>query len=51
MRLALDTATDRLSVAVGLDATDAAVAHVDGARRHAAAVIPTTRAAVPTSVV
>ena len=40
MRLALDTATDRLSVAVGLDAADAAVAHVDGARRHAAAVIP-----------
>jgi tRNA threonylcarbamoyladenosine biosynthesis protein TsaB len=40
MRLALDTATDRLSVAVGLGAADAAVAHVDGARRHAAAVIP-----------
>jgi tRNA threonylcarbamoyladenosine biosynthesis protein TsaB len=41
MRLALDTATDRLSVAVGPDAAGAAVAHVDGARRHAAAVIPT----------
>jgi tRNA threonylcarbamoyladenosine biosynthesis protein TsaB len=41
MRLALDTATDRLSVAVGVDAAGAAVAHVDGARRHAAAVIPT----------
>ena len=36
MRIALDTATDRLSVAVGTEAAEAAVAHVDGARRHAA---------------
>jgi len=41
MRLALDTSTDRLSVALGGAAATAAVAHVDGARRHAAAIIPT----------
>ena len=41
MRIALDTSTDRLSVAVGEGAAEAAVAHVDGARRHAASILPT----------
>jgi tRNA threonylcarbamoyladenosine biosynthesis protein TsaB len=36
--LALDTATDRVSVAVGSSATDVAAAEVAGARRHAAAL-------------
>jgi tRNA threonylcarbamoyladenosine biosynthesis protein TsaB len=40
MRLALDTATDRLSVALGRDPVDSAEVHVDGARRHAAAILP-----------
>ncbi|HEX5634020.1 MAG TPA: tRNA (adenosine(37)-N6)-threonylcarbamoyltransferase complex dimerization subunit type 1 TsaB, partial [Gemmatimonadales bacterium] len=39
-RLALDTATDRLSVALGTSAADAVEVHVDGARRHAAAILP-----------
>jgi len=42
MRLALDTSTDRLSVALGDTAATATVLHVDGARRHAAAILPTT---------
>ena len=37
--LALDTATDRVSVAIGRT-SDSAEAHLDGARRHASAVIP-----------
>jgi tRNA threonylcarbamoyl adenosine modification protein YeaZ len=41
MRIALDTATDRLSVAVGTTAAESAVAHVDGARRHAASILAT----------
>ncbi len=40
MILALDTASDRLSVALGATAADALTAHVDGARRHAAEVLP-----------
>jgi tRNA threonylcarbamoyl adenosine modification protein YeaZ len=40
MRLALDTATDRLSLAIGTSSADAAESVVDGARRHAAALLP-----------
>ena len=43
--LAVDTATDRASVAVGRTLADAIELNVDGARRHAALLIPTiTRA-------
>jgi tRNA threonylcarbamoyladenosine biosynthesis protein TsaB len=38
--LAIDTATGRLSVAVGLSATDAVERHVDGPRQHARALLP-----------
>ena len=38
--LALDTATDRVSVAIGSMADSVEEAHLDGARRHASAVIP-----------
>lgn len=38
--LALDTATDRVSVAMGQTAEAAHEEHLDGARRHAAAVLP-----------
>jgi tRNA threonylcarbamoyladenosine biosynthesis protein TsaB len=38
--LALDTATDRLSVAIGTTPADAAEEHVAGARRHAGALVP-----------
>jgi tRNA threonylcarbamoyladenosine biosynthesis protein TsaB len=38
--LALDTATDRASVAIGSTAEAAQEEHLDGARRHAAAVLP-----------
>ncbi len=40
MWLALDTATDRASVALGERAADAAEASVGGARRHAAGLLP-----------
>jgi tRNA threonylcarbamoyladenosine biosynthesis protein TsaB len=39
MRLALETATDRASVAVGSSETDAVEANVSGARRHAGALL------------
>lgn len=38
--LALDTATDRASVAIGRTRAAAHVEHLDGARKHAAAVLP-----------
>lgn len=38
--LALDTATDRASVAIGRTRETAQEEHLDGARRHAAAVLP-----------
>lgn len=38
--LALDTATDRASVAIGRAGEVAQEAHLDGARRHAGAVLP-----------
>jgi len=38
--LALDTATDRASVAVGSSADDALEESLTGARRHAAALVP-----------
>ncbi|HEX6645178.1 MAG TPA: tRNA (adenosine(37)-N6)-threonylcarbamoyltransferase complex dimerization subunit type 1 TsaB, partial [Gemmatimonadales bacterium] len=38
--LALDTATDRATVAVGRDRETALEAHLDGARRHASAALP-----------
>ena len=40
MRLALDTATDRLSVALGSTVRDAHSASLAGARRHAGAILP-----------
>lgn len=40
MRLALDTSTDRLSVALAAEGAAPLEAHVDGARRHAAAILP-----------
>ncbi len=38
--LAIDTATGRLSVAVGLSAADIVERHVDGPRQHARALLP-----------
>lgn len=38
--LALDTATDRVSVAIGRSLESAREEHLDGARRHATAVLP-----------
>ena len=38
--LAIDTATDRVSVAIGGTGDTAREEHLDGARRHAAAVLP-----------
>jgi tRNA threonylcarbamoyladenosine biosynthesis protein TsaB len=43
MWLAIDTATDRASVALGTGDTDAVEQEVTGARRHAAALIPTVQ--------
>jgi tRNA threonylcarbamoyladenosine biosynthesis protein TsaB len=40
MRLALDTSTDRLSVALAAQGVAPLETHVDGARRHAAAILP-----------
>lgn len=40
MRLAIDTATNRLSVALGRAAGDAVHEEVEGARQHAAALLP-----------
>jgi tRNA threonylcarbamoyladenosine biosynthesis protein TsaB len=40
MWLAIDTATDRASVALGTSAADAIEEEVSGARRHAAALVP-----------
>ncbi|HEX6615916.1 MAG TPA: tRNA (adenosine(37)-N6)-threonylcarbamoyltransferase complex dimerization subunit type 1 TsaB [Gemmatimonadales bacterium] len=40
MRLAIETATDRLSVALGHSAVDAVARELPGARRHAAALLP-----------
>jgi tRNA threonylcarbamoyladenosine biosynthesis protein TsaB len=40
MRLALETATDRASVALGTSAADAVVRELEGARRHAAELLP-----------
>lgn len=40
MWLALDTVSQRLSLALGTSATDAVSASVDGARRHASALLP-----------
>ena len=40
MRLAIDTATSRLSVALGASSTSAIREEVDGARQHAAALLP-----------
>ncbi|HEU5039876.1 MAG TPA: tRNA (adenosine(37)-N6)-threonylcarbamoyltransferase complex dimerization subunit type 1 TsaB, partial [Gemmatimonadales bacterium] len=40
MWLAVDTATDRASVALGADPADAVEEEVAGARRHAAALVP-----------
>lgn len=40
MRLAIDTATDRLSVALGSTVRDARSASLAGARRHAGALLP-----------
>ncbi len=61
MRLAIDTATSRLSVALGRAAADADHEEVDGARQHAAALLPAidrllvrsgvTRAAITSVVV
>ena len=44
MLLALETATDRASVAVGRSESDAAETNVTGARRHAASLLPTMSA-------
>jgi tRNA threonylcarbamoyladenosine biosynthesis protein TsaB len=41
MRLAIDTATSRLSVALGRGSSGAIHEEVDGARQHAAALLPT----------
>ena len=41
MRLAIDTATNRLSVALGHRAADAQHESVEGSRQHAAALLPT----------
>lgn len=46
MWLALETATDRASVAVGLAADDAVEESLSGARRHAAALLPMVEAAL-----
>lgn len=46
MWLALETATDRASVAVGRSAEDAAEESLTGARRHAAALLPMVQAAL-----
>ncbi len=40
MRLAIDTASSRLSLALGQGSRDALVEEVDGARQHAAALLP-----------
>jgi tRNA threonylcarbamoyl adenosine modification protein YeaZ len=40
MQLAIDTVTDRLSVALGTSMRDALTASVDGARRHTSALLP-----------
>jgi tRNA threonylcarbamoyladenosine biosynthesis protein TsaB len=40
MRLALETATDRASVALGTSFTDAVTREIGGARRHAAELLP-----------
>ena len=40
MRLAIDTATSRLSVALGNSSTSALHEEVEGARQHAAALLP-----------
>jgi tRNA threonylcarbamoyladenosine biosynthesis protein TsaB len=40
MRLALETATDRASVALGTSSADAVVRHISGARRQAAELLP-----------
>lgn len=40
MRLALETATDRASIALGTSGADAASRELAGARRHAAALLP-----------
>ena len=40
MLLAIDTATDRASVALGRTMEEALEEHLDGARRHAAALLP-----------
>jgi tRNA threonylcarbamoyl adenosine modification protein YeaZ len=40
MRLALETATDRASVALGSSSADAVVREIAGARRHAAELLP-----------
>jgi tRNA threonylcarbamoyladenosine biosynthesis protein TsaB len=40
MRLAIETATDRLSVALGHSSADAVERELPGARRHAAALLP-----------
>src|SRR5439155_5449187 len=40
MRLAIDTATDRASVALGRSAADAVERELAGARRHAAELLP-----------
>jgi tRNA threonylcarbamoyladenosine biosynthesis protein TsaB len=40
MRLAIETATDRASIAVGRSAADAVERDIAGARRHAAALLP-----------
>lgn len=40
MRLALETATDRASVALGTSAADAVARELGGARRHAAGLLP-----------
>jgi tRNA threonylcarbamoyladenosine biosynthesis protein TsaB len=40
MWLALDTATDRASLAIGVSGAVAAEEHISGARRHAAALLP-----------
>ncbi len=46
MWLALETATDRLSVAVGVTAEDAVEESLTGARRHAGALLPMIQAAL-----
>jgi tRNA threonylcarbamoyladenosine biosynthesis protein TsaB len=44
MWLALDTATDRASLAIGVRGAVAAEEHISGARRHAAALLPAVEA-------